>query len=280
MYNKNNSIDTFQYVKNECNHDVLSKEEEIELAKRVDEGDEQARQELISKNKRLVVYLAKKFVNRGLEFSDLIGWGNIGLVKAVDRFDHTKGYKFSTYAKNWIESEIKLALKTQTKNIKVSDYMSRIIYRYINFINYYKEEHGKQPNSKVICEELDISRKKLALIVNNLQKEKSIYENLDKSDGANEMTLQEVLPSEKKDNKVSEKVVNDSFEEKMQEKLQEKLSEEDYLIFTSRYELFGNRFKTYKELGEIIGQSKENIRIRFQKIDKRIKAFGKRIKNN
>ena len=115
------------YLKEIGKHPLLTKEEEVELAKGILEGDEEARKKLTVSNLRLVVSIAKRYVGRGMSFLDLIQEGNMGLIKAVEKFDHTKGYKFSTYATWWIRQAITRCIADQSRTIRIPVHMSEVI---------------------------------------------------------------------------------------------------------------------------------------------------------
>ena len=144
------------YLKEIGKVSLLSADEEIELAKRMEKGDEAAKKRLAEANLRLVVSIAKRYVGRGMLFLDLIQEGNLGLIKAVEKFDYRKGYKFSTYATWWIRQAITRAIADQARTIRIPVHMVETINKLIRVSRQLLQELGREPSPEEIAEEMDI----------------------------------------------------------------------------------------------------------------------------
>lgn len=144
------------YLKEIGNVPLLSGDEEIELAKRVEQGDEEAKKKLTEANLRLVVSIAKKYVGRGMPFLDLIQEGNMGLMKAVDKFDYTKGYKFSTYATWWIRQAITRGIADTGRTIRVPVHMVETINKTLRMTRTLLQELGREPTPEEVAERLNV----------------------------------------------------------------------------------------------------------------------------
>lgn len=145
------------YLKEIGKVNLLTAEEEIELAQRMEEGDEEAKKRLAEANLRLVVSIAKRYVGRGMLFLDLIQEGNLGLIKAVEKFDYRKGYKFSTYATWWIRQAITRAIADQARTIRIPVHMVETINKLIRVSRQLLQELGREPTPEEIAEEMDMS---------------------------------------------------------------------------------------------------------------------------
>ena len=162
------------YLKEIGKVSLLSGDEEIELAKKMEMGDEEAKKRLCEANLRLVVSIAKRYVGRGMLFLDLIQEGNLGLIKAVDKFDWRKGYKFSTYATWWIRQAITRSIADQARTIRIPVHMVETINKLIRISRQLLQEYGREPTPEEIAEEMDITVEKVREILKIAQEPVSL----------------------------------------------------------------------------------------------------------
>ena len=145
------------YLKDICKIPLLKPHEEVELARRMNDGDELAKQRLVEANLRLVVSIAKRYVGRGMLFLDLIQEGNLGLIKAVEKFDYEKGFKFSTYATWWIRQAITRAIADQARTIRIPVHMVETINKLLRVSRQLLQELGRDPKPEEIAKEMDMT---------------------------------------------------------------------------------------------------------------------------
>jgi RNA polymerase primary sigma factor len=154
-----------QYLKEIGSYPLLSVAEEIELAKKIEHGDSMAKQILAESNLRLVVSIAKRYVGRGLSFLDLIQEGNLGLIKAVDKFDYNKGYKFSTYATWWIRQAITRSIADQSRTIRIPVHMSEVINKTYRVSRNLLQELGREPSEQELADAMNLPIEKVREIL-------------------------------------------------------------------------------------------------------------------
>jgi len=154
------------YFKNIGNHNLLTRESEAELAQRIEAGDRQARDLFIQSNLRLAVSIAKRYMNKGASFEDLVQESNVGLIKAVDRFDWRRGFKFSTYASWWIRQSVRRHLTDQSSNIRMPSSANAFYYRAKMMIQDYAAEFGVSPTDEEVAEFMGVSCNKYTTLMN------------------------------------------------------------------------------------------------------------------
>ena len=253
-----NSDPVKQYLREIGRYPVLkSKEEEVELAKRILEGDEYAKEQLTNCNLKLVISIAKHYINRGMQFLDLIQEGNIGLIKAVEKFDYTKGYKFSTYATWWIRQAITRALPDQARTIRIPVHMVETINKITRAQRRLTQKLNRDPTPEEISNELDniLSADRIREIqliaMDPLSLEKPVGEEEDSHVG-------DFI--EDKDNESPLKYANTSLlKDKLNEVLGE-LTDREEKVIRLRYGIDDGRNHTLEEVGKEFNVTRERIR--------------------
>lgn len=247
-----------QYLHEIGSYQVLqSKEEEVELAKRVLEGDQDAKDQLIVCNLKLVVSIAKHYVNRGMDFLDLIQEGNLGLIKAVDKFDYTKGFKFSTYATWWIRQAITRALADQARTIRIPVHMVETINKITRAQRKLVQKLNRDPTAEEISEELggvwsaSRIREIQRIALDPLSLEKPVGEEEDSHIG-------DFI--EDKDNISPYEYANRSMETERINEVLAQLTEREARVIRLRYGLEDGRTHTLEEVGKEFNVTRERIR--------------------
>ena len=243
------------YLKEIGKVDLLSPDEEIELAKRMLEGDERAKKRLAEANLRLVVSIAKKYVGRGMLFLDLIQEGNLGLIKAVEKFDYTKGYKFSTYATWWIRQAITRAIADQARTIRIPVHMVETINKVIRVSRQLLQELGHDPSPEEIAQEMNIPVQKVRDILKIAQEPVSLETPIGEEEDSH---LGDFIP----DDDAPEPAEVASFtllKEQMLEVLKT-LTPREEKVLRLRFGIEDGRARTLEEVGKEFNVTRERIR--------------------
>ncbi len=245
------------YLKEIGKYDLLKPEEEPILAKKILEGDQEAKERLINCNLRLVVNIAKHYVGRGMQFLDLIQEGNLGLMKAVDKFDYTKGYKFSTYATWWIRQAITRAIADQARTIRIPVHMVETINKMTRVQRQLIQDLGREPTAEEISEAMggELTPKRIREIQRIALEPVSLETPIGEEDDSH---LGDFI-----EDKESESPVEYTTRQLLKEQLYsilKDLTDREERVIRLRYGLDDNCPKTLEEVGKIFGVTRERIR--------------------
>lgn len=269
MYNQSNDDDDMNqlgsnvkindpvkmYLKEIGRVDLLTHEQEIELAKRILEGDEQAKKELAAANLRLVVSIAKRYVGRGMLFLDLIQEGNMGLIKAVEKFDYTKGFKFSTYATWWIRQAITRAIADQARTIRIPVHMVETINKLIRVSRQLLQELGREPLPEEIAKEMDTSVDRVREIMKIAQEPVSLETPIGEEEDSHLGDFIEDHDAPAPADAASFTLLREQLEEVL-----ETLTIREKRVLELRFGLEDGRSRTLEEVGQHFGVTRERIR--------------------
>jgi RNA polymerase primary sigma factor len=243
------------YLKEIGKVDLLTADEEVELAKRMEQGDEWAKQQLVEANLRLVVSIAKKYVGRGMLFLDLIQEGNMGLMKAVEKFDYTKGYKFSTYATWWIRQAITRSIADQARTIRVPVHMVETINKLIRVSRQLLQEKGREPKAEEIGEEMDISAEKVREIMKIAQEPVSLETPIGEEEDSH---LGDFIEDE--DSPAPASAASYILLKEQLDGVLDTLTDREKRVLELRFGIEDGRPRTLEEVGKEFGVTRERIR--------------------
>ena len=242
------------YLKEIGRVNLLSAQEEIELAKRIEQGDEIAKSRLAEANLRLVVSIAKRYVGRGMLFLDLIQEGNMGLIKAVEKFDFSKGFKFSTYATWWIRQAITRAIADQARTIRIPVHMVETINKLIRVQRQLLQDLGRDPAPEEIGEEMDLPPEK-SEILKIAQEPVSLETPIGEEDDSHLGDFIEDQEAQSPSDHAAYELLKEQLEDVL-----DTLTDREENVLRLRFGLDDGRTRTLEEVGKVFGVTRERIR--------------------
>ncbi len=234
---------------------LLTADEEVALALRIEKGEEEAKQELAEANLRLVVSIAKRYVGRGMQFLDLIQEGNMGLMKAVEKFDYRKGFKFSTYATWWIRQAITRAIADQARTIRIPVHMVETINKLIRIQRQLLQDLGREPTPEEIGAEMDMPTEKVREILKIAQEPVSLETPIGEEDDSH-------LGDFIEDDDATSPADHAAYEllKEQLESVLDTLTDREENVLRLRFGLDDGRTRTLEEVGKVFGVTRERIR--------------------
>jgi len=247
------ALDT--YMKEVGKHDLLSPEEEIELARKVQKGDKKARKRMINSNLRLVISIIKRYQHLGVHIEDLIEEGNIGLMRAVEKYDPSRGYRFSTYAAYWIRQFVTRSIADQGKTVRIPVYMNELMTKWKRISSKLTHKFGRRPRLKELADEMGLSIQKVI----ELKKVAKRVTSLDARVGSEDTSRLLDLIEDENTVMASDELVKFLRREKIEEAL-EFLDERDCKILCMRFGLRGCSPSTLQEVAKELDITRERVR--------------------
>ncbi|MHC3417879.1 RNA polymerase sigma factor RpoD [Aerococcus urinae] len=243
------------YLKEIGRVDLLTADEEVALAKRIEAGDPVAKQELAEANLRLVVSIAKRYVGRGMSFLDLIQEGNMGLMKAVEKFDYTKGFKFSTYATWWIRQAITRSIADQARTIRIPVHMVETINKLVRIQRQLLQELGREPTPEEIGAEMDLPTEKVRNIMKISQEPVSLETPIGEEDDSHLGDFIEDNDAMQPDEYINQELLKEQLNEVL-----DTLTDREENVLRLRFGLEDGQTKTLEQVGQQFGVTRERIR--------------------
>jgi len=243
------------YLKEIGKVSLLTSDEEVRLAKAMEDGEEEAKRKLVEANLRLVVSIAKKYVGRGMQFLDLIQEGNLGLIKAVEKFDWRKGYKFSTYATWWIRQAITRAIADQARTIRIPVHMVETINKLIRVSRQLVQELGREPSPDEIAHEMDISEDRVREILKIAQEPVSLETPIGEEDDSHLGDFIEDQEAQAPADAAAFELLKEQLEDVL-----DTLTPREEKVLRLRFGLDDGHSRTLEEVGQVFGVTRERIR--------------------